>query len=98
MLVGLFFLLAVELMRVYPRPTPSFVEPLLDLTLAAMLGVAGIVMVCQLLEPSATTTKKRDVASFWMTAPLAYLATWKHLASSCSRRSSIICIKVAAPA
>ncbi|KAE8896156.1 hypothetical protein PF005_g1599 [Phytophthora fragariae] len=45
MLVGLFFLLAVELMRFYPRPTPSFVEPLLDLTLAAMLVVAGIVMV-----------------------------------------------------
>ncbi|KAJ8554595.1 hypothetical protein ON010_g9891 [Phytophthora cinnamomi] len=45
MLVGLFFLVFVEVMRFYPRPTPRFVEPLIDLILAAMLVVAGIVLV-----------------------------------------------------
>ncbi|KAI9917388.1 hypothetical protein PsorP6_013221 [Peronosclerospora sorghi] len=43
MLVGLFFL--VELTQFYPRPTPRFVEQLIDLVLAAMLVVAGIVLV-----------------------------------------------------
>ncbi|KAL3663337.1 hypothetical protein V7S43_011743 [Phytophthora oleae] len=45
MLVGLFFLLFVELMRFFPRPAPRLVEQLIDFILAAMLVVAGIVLV-----------------------------------------------------
>ncbi|KAK1943374.1 hypothetical protein P3T76_004770 [Phytophthora citrophthora] len=45
MLVGLFFLLLVELMRFFPRPEPRVIEQLIDLILAAMLVVAGIVLV-----------------------------------------------------
>ncbi|POM73977.1 Hypothetical protein PHPALM_9122 [Phytophthora palmivora] len=45
MLVGLFLLVFVELLRKYGRPSPSVVEQLLDLILAIMLVVAGIVLV-----------------------------------------------------
>lgn len=44
MLVGLFFLLFMEGMRMLPRPTRLF-EQLVDLLLAALLVVAGIVLV-----------------------------------------------------
>jgi uncharacterized membrane protein YidH (DUF202 family) len=45
MLVGLFLFLFVELLRYWGRPAPRFVEQLIDLILAAMLVVAGIVLV-----------------------------------------------------
>ncbi|KAL8001263.1 putative Marvel domain-containing protein [Plasmopara halstedii] len=45
MVVGLFFLLFMELFRFFPRPTPHLFEQLIDLLLAAMLVVAGIVLV-----------------------------------------------------
>ncbi|KAL4162172.1 hypothetical protein PRNP1_002719 [Phytophthora ramorum] len=45
MLVGLFLFLFVELLRYFKRPTPRIVEQLMDLVLAAMLVVAGIVLV-----------------------------------------------------
>ena len=45
MVVGLFLLLLVELMRFYRRPTPRWIEQLIDFTLAVMLVVAGIVLV-----------------------------------------------------
>lgn len=45
MLVGLFFLLPVEVLGFFSRPAPLLIEQLIDLVLAAMLVVAGIVLV-----------------------------------------------------
>ncbi|OWZ04780.1 hypothetical protein PHMEG_00023263 [Phytophthora megakarya] len=43
-LVGLFLLLFVELLRKYGRPSPSWVEQLMDILLSILLLVAAIVM------------------------------------------------------
>lgn len=45
MVVGLFSLLFMELMRFFPRPSSHLFEQLIDLLLAALLVVAGIVLV-----------------------------------------------------
>lgn len=83
MLVGLFFLLVVEVMRFYPRPTPRFVEPLIDLILAAMLVVAGIVLVvsdyvanCSVYSYMLRCNELKTAVVFTFLASFSYFVTF----------------------
>lgn len=83
MLVGLFMLLLVELMRFYPRLTPRFVEQLIDLVLAAMLVVAGIVLVvsdyvahCSVYGYMLRCNELKTAVVFTFLASLAYFVSF----------------------
>ncbi|CAI5729712.1 unnamed protein product [Hyaloperonospora brassicae] len=83
MLVGLFLLLLVEVMRVYSRPTPRWVEQLIDLILAAMLVVAGIVLVvsdyvsnCSVYGYMLRCNQLKTAVVFTFLASLAYFVSF----------------------
>ena len=83
MLVGLFLLLLVEVMRFYSRPTPHYVEQLIDLLLAAMLVVAGIVLVvsdyvanCSVYGYMLRCNQLKTAVVFTFLASLAYFVSF----------------------
>ncbi|EEY60457.1 uncharacterized protein PITG_12884 [Phytophthora infestans T30-4] len=83
MLVGLFFLLFMELMRLFPRPTPRLIEQLLDLLLAALLVVAGIVLVasdyvanCSVYGYMLRCNQLKTAVVFTFLASLSYFVTF----------------------
>ncbi|KAG7386600.1 hypothetical protein PHYPSEUDO_015508 [Phytophthora pseudosyringae] len=83
MLVGLFFLLVVEVVRFFPRPAPPVVEQLIDLILAAMLVVAGIVLVvsdyvanCSVYGYMLRCSELKTAVVFTFLASLSYFVTF----------------------
>ncbi|CAH0474665.1 unnamed protein product [Peronospora belbahrii] len=83
MLVGLAMLVLVELMQFYPRPTPRSVEQLIDFVLAAMLVVAGIVLVvsdyvanCSVYGYMLRCNQLKTAVVFTFLASLAYFVSF----------------------
>ncbi|CAH0487652.1 hypothetical protein KXD40_006048 [Peronospora effusa] len=83
MLVGLFMLLLVELMQFYRRPTPRWIEQLIDFILAVMLVVAGIVLVvsdyvsnCSVYGYMLRCNQLKTAVVFTFLASLAYFVSF----------------------